>query len=787
MSERSQLPAPDPNIDFAPLGFRGTPGSHVPEGRSIDIVRFAISIWKYLALGLIAGCTVGVLAYLYMGPVYVAETQVMVSRKASAGEQAARVYTDLGGHIKVITSDAVAHIALEKHGLQEIFGKDKDPLKSVWENLEVKRISGDQNSYESQLSFAYLNSDKVVAQKVVTAVVSSYSDWLETRRSTSSQDLYQTFLNSKNEMDQELTALEDEYAQWRESVPFYISSSPAVTSQGVPMAMASPYQESLKDVGILQRANLNLLRKTNIKIELLKTMMANPEERENLQTWVLNSIASGASGGAGGEGGTGGGLISSPIGKSELDQQLLTARLLENRLLLVLGENHADVRNVRRQIETILDFYQRQGLTPPNLGTSSSTASSSKDKAGANLAQTYLTILESKVDELEDEKLSLASAYKEAETTAKSAASFEVVDQRYKDDISRKKKELDSVLKQITEFDLNRQQEGYTLSRTNDVRVSRSIKKVIKIVGAFGVLGLLAVFCLAYFREWYDTTLKTAEETRDAIGAAVMGAIPHFKPSHETALERLAQENGLSPALVYFHRPGSREAEAYRSCRTTLFHSTKNSPDKIIQITSAEPGDGKSTTSANLAIAIAQSGKKVLLIDADLRRPTMHTLFGLPQDVGLTDVLLNEVAWFTAVRPTRVNNLSVLTAGLCPDNPAELLSRSHLPEMLKAARVAYDFIIVDTPPILAISDPAIVAPYMDGLLLVVRMGKNRRAVVERAREMIDAHGIRLYGVIVNDVDYTTDAYYGAYDKYFEGDKPAQHKIGARETMAGSKL
>ena len=786
MSERSHLPAPEPNIDFSPLGFRGTSGGHVPEGRSIDIVRFAISIWKYLALGLILGCVFGVLAYLYMGPVYVAETQVMVSKKASAGEQEARRYSDRDGHISIIKSDAVAHIALEKHGLQEVFAKDKDPLKSVWENLEVKRISGDQNSYDNQLSFAYLHTDKVIAKKVVTAVVSAYSDWLDSRRETSSKDLYQTFLTSKKEMDEERIALEDEYAKWRESVPVYISSSPAVTAQGVPMAVASPYQESLKDVGILQRLNLDLLRKTNIKIEQLKKMMADPEGRESLQAWVLNSIGSASTGGPGGAGGTGSGLMSTPAGKSELDQQLLTAQLLEERLLLVLGENHADVRNVRRQIKTIVDFYQRQGLTPPHLGATYSKDPNSKDKAGADLAHTYLTILESKVEELEDEKLSLATAYDEAEKTAKSAATYEVVDQRYKDDISRKKKELDSVLKQITDFDMNRQQEGYTLSRTNDVRVSRSIKKVIKIVGAFGVLGLLAVFGLAYFREWYDTTLKSAEETRDIIGASVMGAIPHFKPSNRAALERLAQETGLSPALVYFHRPGSREAEAYRSFRTTLFHSTKNSPDKVIQLTSAEPGDGKSTTAANLAIAIAQSGKKVLLIDADLRRPTMHTLFGVPQDIGLTDVLLNEVAWLSAVRPTRVKNLSLLTAGLCPDNPAELLSLPQLPELLKAAKVGYDFIIVDTPPILAISDPAIVSPYIDGLLLVVRMGKNRRAVVERAREMIDAHSIRLYGVVINDVDYTTDAYYGAYDKYFDSEKPVPHRIGASESLAEFK-
>ena len=244
----------------------------------------------------------------------------------------------------------------------------------------------------------------------------------------------------------------------------------------------------------------------------------------------------------------------------------------------------------------------------------------------------------------------------------------------------------------------------------------------------------------------------------------------------------------MSPALVYYHRPGSREAEAYRSFRTTIYHSTKDSNDKIIQITSAEPGDGKSTTAANLAIAIAQSGKKVLLIDADLRRPTMHTLFGLPQDIGLTDVLLSEVEWSIAVRTTRLENLSVLTAGLCPQNPAELLSSDRLPDTLRAMRVMYDVIIIDTPPILAVSDPAIISPHIDGLLLVVRMGKNKRAAAERAREMIDSHGIRLYGVIVNDVDYSADdtVAFSEYDKYYNANTPSLSSTPLRETATSAK-
>lgn len=778
MTQRSSPIGDKPEVDFAPLGYRKP-----NEGRSIDIVRFAISIWKYLALGLILGGVLGVLAYLYMGPVYEASTKVMVSKKASAGEQEARRYGDRGEHVQVIRSDEVARIALERHGLHEIFGKDKDPLKSIWEDLDVKREAGQETSFDNLFSISYQNPDKVTAKKVVTAVVAAYSDWLESKRGAGSKLLYEALVGQKKEMDIERIELEKEYARWRESVPFFISSSPAVTSQGVPMALPSPYQANLQDLVTRRNQNLDQLRKTRVKIEILKAMLQNPEERESLQAWVLSSISSGTSTSANSEGGTGtGGLISSTAGKAELDSQLLTARLLEKRLLLVLGENHADIRNVRRQIDTILDFYHRQGLTPPNLGPSTASTRDAAGQAGADLARTYLSILESRLQELEDEKISLSSDYSEAEKTAKAASIYEVDDQRYKDDIARKKKELDLVINQISEFDLNRDQEGYKLSQTNEVRVDRSLKRVIKIVGAFGLLGLLAVFGLAYFREWYDTTLKTPEETRSAVGAAVVGAIPHFRNTNTGDLF------GLSPALVYYHRPGSREAEAYRSSRTTLYHSTKDTHDKVIQITSAEPGDGKSTTAANMAIAIAQSGKKVLLIDADLRRPTMHILFALPQDSGLADVLLNEVAWTRAVRTTRLSNLSVLTAGLSPSNPAELLSSVSLADLLRDAREVYDVIIVDTPPILAVSDPAIISPHVDGMLMVVRMGKNKRVAAERARDLIDSHGIRLYGVIANDVDYTADdgLAYTQYDKYYDAVAPALQSSPAGEEVGAGR-
>ncbi len=764
MTQRSQLPLTQANVDFAPLGFKKS-----DEGRSIDIVRFALSIWKSLAMGLIAGCILGTLAYQYTGPTYVAETTIMVSKKASISDQEARRYGDRGEHVRVIATDVIARIAFEKHGLDKVAGLSaaKDPLKSVWEDLDVKRVAGQESSFDNIISIAYPSGDPKIAKQVVEAVVAAYGDWLESEKDNKAKALYETKLSQKTLMNADRIALEKEYSQWRVNVPYYINTTPAVSAQGAPLAQQSIYHAKLSDVIIRQSDNDAKLRSTQSKIGILKAMLANPEERESIQAYVMSSIAS-ASSGTGSEGG-GGGLVNTPAGKGELDQQLLLNRMLEQRLLLVLGENHADVVNVRRQGETLLDFYSRQGLTPPNLGKPTTAVPPGADAASEGLGNQYLKVLESRVKELQADQLALKESYSAAEKTAREAAAFEVQDQQYKDDIARMKKELDLTLKQLTDLDQNKGQEGYKMSRTNDVRVSRSIKQTLKIVGAFGILGFLAVFALAYFREWYDTTLKTVDEVRSTVGAAVMGAIPRLRMN--AASERAALQNGLSPALVYHHRPGSREAEAFRSIRTTLYHCTKETHDKVIQVTSAEPGDGKSITSANLAIAIAQSGKKVLVVDADLRRPTMHTLFGLPQDFGLTDVLMNEMEWMNAVRSTRLDNLSVMTAGLCPSNPAELLSGPRLGDTLRALRVDYDVIIVDTPPILAVSDPAIIAPHVDGMLLVVRMGKNKRATAQRARESVDSHGIRLYGVIANDVDYSEDngQEYGMYERYYNAD------------------
>jgi len=206
---------------------------------------------------------------------------------------------------------------------------------------------------------------------------------------------------------------------------------------------------------------------------------------------------------------------------------------------------------------------------------------------------------------------------------------------------------------------------------------------------------------------------------------------------------------------------------------------------RIIQVTSPEPGDGKSTLTANLAIAMAQSGKNVLLIDSDLRRPTLHTLFGMRRDIGVTEVLSGELDLLTAVQQTVVEGLSVLTCGSLPQNPAEMLASRGYSTMLQNAEQKFDIVLVDTPPLLAVSDPSIVAPNTDGLVLVLRMGKNKRNSAKRATELIDTNNIRVIGVVCNatTADEEGYSYKEIYGEYFSGSTAKQRPIAVKPTTS----
>ena len=218
--------------------------------------------------------------------------------------------------------------------------------------------------------------------------------------------------------------------------------------------------------------------------------------------------------------------------------------------------------------------------------------------------------------------------------------------------------------------------------------------------------------------------------------------------------------------LVLVSDPRSAAAEAYRTLRVNIQFASPDHPLRTILATSAGPDDGKSTTLANLAIALAETGAPTLLVDCDLRRPSLHTLFGLPNEAGLTSLMLAGTAMPDAaglpLQATAVPNLRLLPSGPLPPNPAELLASRRMADLLLLLAEQATYVLFDTPPILAVADAAVLAPRVDGVLLVVRAGKTRRDLAVKARKMLEQVKANLVGAVLTDatLEGLAYAYYG---------------------------
>ncbi len=206
----------------------------------------------------------------------------------------------------------------------------------------------------------------------------------------------------------------------------------------------------------------------------------------------------------------------------------------------------------------------------------------------------------------------------------------------------------------------------------------------------------------------------------------------------------------MDKTLVTFHQPKNQYSEAYRVLRTNLRFSNVDTDKKVILITSAKPGSGKTTTAANLAITMAKYSLKTLLIDADLRRPRIHELFGIQKGNGLTRYLLEKKDFENYINDIEgVENLHVLTSGVEPPDPSELLFSEKMKKLIEKAKETYDVIIIDSPPILVASDTSILATLADGIILVVSSNKSKIEDVLEAKEQIIRTGTKILGSVLN--------------------------------------
>jgi capsular exopolysaccharide synthesis family protein len=277
----------------------------------------------------------------------------------------------------------------------------------------------------------------------------------------------------------------------------------------------------------------------------------------------------------------------------------------------------------------------------------------------------------------------------------------------------------------------------------------------------FGILGGIG---MAFLLESLDTSLRSIAEIETVMELPSLAVIPR-------ARRNLAQKAGeVIPAYMrnidVISQPKSQFSEAFRSLRTSLLLSTVGSPPRVILITSSIPSEGKTTVATNIAAALSQRDVRVLLIDADLRRPTVHHRFGLSAKTGLTTVLANTTRLEeTLQKLPELPNLDILASGPVPPFPTEMIASERMAQILKEARDRYQHIVIDSPPILSVTDGVILARLSDAVALVMRHGGVSKHIVRRSRDLLLRAGSPLTGIILNAVDLSSPDYYGYYGYY----------------------
>ena len=297
------------------------------------------------------------------------------------------------------------------------------------------------------------------------------------------------------------------------------------------------------------------------------------------------------------------------------------------------------------------------------------------------------------------------------------------------------------------------------------------------------LMSLAAGIGLAFLLDYLDDSVKSSDDIGRHLGLPTLALIPHQNTIDKRKLARMAAKNGngngngsgTSLALISLEDNRSAMAEAYRHLRTSLLFSSAGKPPQTILVTSSQPAEGKTTTAINSAITLAQSGADVVIIDCDLRRPRLHSHFGLDNVSGLTNYLSGEKNPDNLIKNYRgMPNLKVITSGPLPPNPAELLSSNEMKNLLQYLKGNFKHIVIDSPPAISFTDAAILSTVVDGVILVALAGKSSIHLMRRFKQRLSTMGARIYGVVLNGIkpDSVEYGYYGygsTYEYYAAAD------------------
>jgi len=375
------------------------------------------------------------------------------------------------------------------------------------------------------------------------------------------------------------------------------------------------------------------------------------------------------------------------------------------------------------------------------------------------LAERYIQTLGQKLVSSEALEADLQKSYEEQKKVAIVAAEFrDRLDSKEKT-IKRLQGYLDNTMLSLLQFKETEADiptiEKWELEADEPTTPLRPVLAMMLFQGL--AIGLVLGCIAALVRDWTDQGLRSAEEISEATGVPLLGSVPHIP----------GPPNPMAAGRKVDLEPASDVAEMYRTIRTAVFFGTPDRESRTILVTSPAPGDGKSTFASNLAIAMAQTGKRVLLVDCDFRRPVQHRVFECRPGAGMSSVLMGKESLDHAIQSTGISGLDILPAGQIPTNPSEMLNSQSFTEVLEELSVRYEHVVVDSPPVMAVADARILAAMCSVTILVLRAESSTRKAALHSRRALESVGAHILGVVVNDVPRARDRYgeYGGYSSY----------------------
>ncbi len=684
-------------------------------------------------------------------------------------------------------SDQVLELAFRDELLQpfhkDYFGGDSKKFISLTQkSLSLMANGGGLQSLVMVLRFQHQDPDLCVA--AVKSFSGALQDRFDERQKTTHDQLDALITEAVDKLQPDAEMLENAYQKFREDAPLVWNEkgeavNPHRERQLFLMQRKSELkerieQEELELAAIKQVAenSKDLTVAVGVISQLLNVEITLPSARALTQN-MRESDAQ--------------------LAELELDQKLVPLMIERNKYAAQFGDEHPMVKEldselammkselkriVRQQTERIVELMnenKQEIVDPAKVAEEAIRTVANASHAQIALLKQELTSINTQI---EDEKQAAIALAKDEQTNRSHVRKIEHNQQL-----------LDQLQAQMARVDLMEETGGTRVEEltapSSAYRVGPNLAKYLAI-GAF--LGIVFGVGLAFLLEKNANTFRDPDEVSQLLGVPVLTHLPFFRGKVRKAKKgEIDPFEKLDPFLAVVHQPASVAAEAIRSVRTSIMFELSGPGGKVIQVTSPLPGDGKSTIAGNLACSLAQSGKRVLAIDCDLRRPQLTDNFSLANELGLTNILNGECEPDDAIHQSPLTTLQVVPSGPIPTNPAEALTLPEMAELLDLFREQYDFIVLDTPPLLVVTDPSITASMVDGVLVALRIRRKSKPNAKESANILRAVGARILGVVINNSDESgvSDGYRG-YGYYRYGRYTSRYyRPGSSKSSRGS--